>query len=124
MTVLDDEGARIKISAKQLEAEFQEQFWAAYPLNESRKQALQKYEKARQMAPLPEILIGLEAYKRCKPSWKNWKQASGWLNGEKWKDGYTPEEAGSGSCQKPNFYVYEEPEDRGYEGDSCDIFAK
>jgi hypothetical protein len=53
------------------EADFAE-FWNHYPLRVGKKAAQREYEKARKEASADDILVGVEAYKRAKPSWQEW----------------------------------------------------
>jgi hypothetical protein len=67
------------------EADFAE-FWNHYPLRVGKKAAQREYEKARKEASADDILVGVEAYKRAKPSWQEWAHPRTWLHQGRWAD--------------------------------------
>lgn len=69
------------------DTDFQE-FWGAYPLKRDRLDAQRAYRKAiKGGVAHQQIMCGLDAYKRHKPGWQDWKHAATWLN----KGGYLDE---------------------------------
>lgn len=65
-----------------------DQFWAAYPLKKSKKDARKAFAKVK--APLDTLLAALERQKKT-PAWtkdggRYIPYASTWLNGERWED--------------------------------------
>ncbi|WP_420961100.1 hypothetical protein [Brucella sp. IR073] len=75
-------------SSVSLEAEFEQQFWPAYPRKVGKGQAIKAYRSARKQADLAEILTGLRRYadERRGENPEFTKHAATWLNGQCWLD--------------------------------------
>jgi uncharacterized protein YdaU (DUF1376 family) len=71
---------------KEQDAEFEKQFWPAYPQKVGKGQARKAWRTARRSASVDAILAGLERYKRAKPPERDWRYPATWLNGEGWLD--------------------------------------
>lgn len=74
--------------SKEIEREFHEDFWPAYPLKVGKPQALKAYISARKRASFDVIMAGLRRYasERAGQDKKYTKQAQGWLNRDGWTD--------------------------------------
>jgi len=74
--------------SKEIEREFHDAFWPAYPLKVGKPQALKAYISARKRATFDEITYGLRRYaaERDGQDKKFTKQPQGWLNRDGWTD--------------------------------------
>jgi hypothetical protein len=82
-------------SPAEIAREFDDVFWPAYPVHESKKPALQAFRRARRRVSLEIIMAGVQRYTRRlreagAPKAK-WPQ--GWLNDERWNDEAPPPHA-------------------------------
>lgn len=76
-----------------------EAFWTEYPLHEAKAAGARAFAKAIRRASLAEILDGVARYKAvlaADPD-RPVKQASGWLNDDRWLDDAPPRPNGNGS---------------------------
>ena len=71
---------------REIEREFTEKFWPAYPHKVAKPAALVAFRKARTKSSLEEILAGLERYIANKPADRAWCNPSVFLNNERWTD--------------------------------------
>ena len=65
-----------------------DEFWQRYPRKEAKKAARKAWTKAVKVAPVYEIMAGLDRYIEKKPAWKDWMHPATFLNGERWSDEY------------------------------------
>jgi len=74
------------------EAEFEQQFWPAYPRRVGKGQALKAFRAARKQAELETILAGVRRYaeQRRGENPEYTRHASTWLNGQSWLDEADP----------------------------------
>lgn len=88
-TRIGDANASLK---REIEREFNDQFWPLYPLKVGKPQALAAFIKARQRAILDTIMAGLRRYaaERAGQDKHFTKHAQGWLNRDGWEDEPTP----------------------------------
>ena len=82
-------------TAAEIEREFEEVFWPAYPVHESKKPALQAFRRARRRVSLETIMAGVARYTRRlrQPDAPKAKWPQGWLNDERWNDAAPPSHA-------------------------------
>lgn len=77
-------------SSKDLESEFKETFWPAYPKKVDRSKAMKAFLRARKDCTLEEIMSGLSRY--CAQGFEDQRfiaHATTWLNGRRWEDEVT-----------------------------------
>lgn len=82
----DDRRAR----EKELEAEFHETFWPAFPNKVGKPKALTAFLKARKKDSLENIMAGLQRYVTGKPPDRAWLNPTTFLNQERWNDQPAP----------------------------------
>ncbi len=75
-------------SAANIAAEFEQDFWPAYPKRQAKGAALRAYKAARKKATLADILAGVTRYAsdRRNEDPRYTKAAASWLNGACWLD--------------------------------------
>lgn len=75
-------------SKREIEREFNEVFWPAYPLHVGKPNALKAYFAARKRASFEAIMAGARRYaaERTGEDKKYTKQAQGWLSRDGWND--------------------------------------
>jgi hypothetical protein len=93
---VEDSSSNIEISGgeekdkslPQIDREFADDFWPAYPLKRDRGHALKAYRAARKRASVDVIMAGVRRYaaERAGDDPKFTKYAQGWLNGDGWAD--------------------------------------
>jgi len=97
----DDRRAR----EKELEAEFHETFWPAFPNKVGKPKALTAFLKARKKDSLEDIMVGLQRYVTGKPPDRAWLNPTTFLNQERWNDQPAPvqerKNANSNSDNRP-----------------------
>lgn len=76
------------LARQEIEREFNETFWPAFPVREGKKPALAAFAKARAKAPLETIMAGVGRYvqRLQQPNAPSPKWPQGWLNDERWND--------------------------------------
>lgn len=75
-----------RVAVADLEREFAEVFYPAYPHKVQRSAALKAWPRARSKATLEQIIAGLQRYIRDKPPDQHWRNPATFLNGESWND--------------------------------------
>lgn len=88
-----------KRAREEIDSEFENDFWPAYPHKVFKGAALKAFRSARGKVSLQTILDGLERYKRSKPGDRAWRNPATFLNGEGWAD--EPAEAGGKPSSGP-----------------------
>lgn len=88
------------VSEKEVEAQF-DKFYAAYPRQQGRAQALRAFRSALGKASAAEIMAGLARYVLTKPDYQDWAMPATWLNGERWND--VPHAAPKPATPSPKF---------------------
>lgn len=63
-----------------------DEWYELYPRKRGRGQALKAFRTALTKATFPELIAGVERYKRLKPAYADWRHPATWLNGEGWLD--------------------------------------
>jgi hypothetical protein len=63
-----------------------DEWYAIYPRKQARGAALKAFRTALKKASFPELIAGVERYKRLKPAYADWMMPASWLNAERWKD--------------------------------------
>lgn len=75
-----------------LEREFNEVFWSAYPRKQAKKPALKAFLKARKAVPLATIMAGVKRYAEAMAGRAEYvAHAASWLNAERWNDEEIPQ---------------------------------
>lgn len=84
-----DVSSKLDVRAKakrEIETEFQDIFWPAYPNKVGKPKALTSFIKARGKNGLPDIMAGLRRYVETKPPDRQWLNPTTFLNQERWND--------------------------------------
>lgn len=89
-------------SSPTLKAEFDAEFWPAYPNKVGKPEALKAFLKARHRAPLESIMAGLDAY-RHKTDDRPWCNPSTFLNQDRWNDQPAPRPQAQAPPREPTF---------------------
>ncbi len=85
-TDVSNKRARAAELAREIDLEFESQFWPAYPNKVGKPAARKAWHAARLKTDCPVILDGLEFYKRGKPADRAWLNPATFLNQERWCD--------------------------------------
>jgi len=89
-----------KAKKAEIEREFNEIFWPAFPNKKSKAKAIPSFQKAREKAGLETIMAGLEAYIANKPIKREWMHPTTFLNQQRWADDYSAEQAQQAAQQQ------------------------
>lgn len=87
------EAIRPKSIDVEVRGEFDRVFWPRYPHKVAKAKALVAFIKARKKADLSDIMRGLASYIRHKPLDRSWLNPTTFLNGERWNDNYSGQQA-------------------------------
>lgn len=73
-------------SESELAQKLFDEWYALYPRKQGRGNALRAFRTALKKITFPELVAGVERYKRMKPDYADWAMPATWLNGERWLD--------------------------------------
>lgn len=82
-----------KFDPVNLDTEFDEHFWPAYPLRKAKPRAKVSFIKSRKAFSLDTIMAGVAAYIEHKPTTQAYAHPATWLNNERFNDEYFGDDA-------------------------------